>query len=133
MLGLSKLTAPVWERLRGAGAARQSRRMRAFYSELLPKDTLVFDIGDNVGTMTAIFASLGMRVVAVEPNPDCAMHIERSTSRECVQVVQAAAGEKNGSAELQVSDRKDKMSSLSRDWVQAVTQGNQRYAGQWNR
>jgi FkbM family methyltransferase len=133
MIGLSKLTAPIWERLRGPGAARQSHLMRAFYSELLPKGALVFDIGANIGTMTAIFASLGAKVVAVEPNPDCAKHIERSTSRESVQVVQAAVGERTGSAELQVSDRKDKMSSLSSEWVQAITQGNRGYAGQWNR
>jgi FkbM family methyltransferase len=133
MLGLSKVTAPIWERLRGLGAARQSRLMRAFYSELLPKGALVFDIGANVGTMTAIFTSLGAKVVAVEPNPDCAKHIERSSSREAVQVVQAAVGEKTGSGELHVSDRKDKMSSLSSAWVQAVSNGNHEYAGQWNR
>jgi FkbM family methyltransferase len=133
MLGLSKLTAPIWERLRGRGAVRQSRLMRAFYSSLLPKRALVFDIGANVGTMTTIFASLGGRVVAVEPNPDCAKHIERALSRDVVQVLQAAVGERNGFAELNVSDRKDKMSSLSSDWVQAVSRANQRYIGHWNR
>jgi FkbM family methyltransferase len=107
--------------------------MRAFYSSLLPKDPLVFDVGANVGTMTIIFASLGAQVVAVEPNPDCARHIEFITSRNAVAVLQAAIGEKNGIAELHVSDRKDKMSSLSRDWCEAVSKGNPAYAGLWNR
>jgi FkbM family methyltransferase len=107
--------------------------MRAFYSSLLPKSALVFDIGANVGTMTTIFASLGAKVVAVEPNPDCARHIQLTTSRDAVHVLQAAVGERNGLAELDVSDRKDKMSSLSTDWREAVSKGNQDYIGMWNR
>ena len=107
--------------------------MRQFYSQLLPRGAQVFDIGANVGTMTTIFASLGAKVIAVEPNPDCATHIERTTSRDAVQVLQAAVGERTGTAELQISDRKDKMSSLSTPWREAVTKGNQSYAGLWNR
>jgi FkbM family methyltransferase len=133
VLGLNKVTSPMWERLRGGRAIRQSRLMRAFYSSLLTKGALVFDIGANVGTMTTIFASLGAKVVAVEPNPDCARHIELATSRDAVEVLQAAVGERNGLAELEVSDRKDKMSSLSREWREAVTEGNRDYAGMWNR
>jgi FkbM family methyltransferase len=132
-LGLNKITSPIWERLRGGRAIQQSRLMRAFYSSLLPKSSLVFDIGANVGTMTTIFASLGARVIAVEPNPDCARHIELTTSRDAVQVLQAAVGASNGLSELQVSDRKDKMSSLSIEWREAVTKGNQDYVGMWNR
>jgi FkbM family methyltransferase len=107
--------------------------MRQFYSQLLPKGAVVFDIGANIGTMTTIFVALGAKVVAVEPNPDCATHIARTTSRDAVKVLQAAVGERNGTVELQISDRKDKMSSLSAQWREAVTKGNQAYAGLWNR
>ena len=69
VLGLNRITGPVWEWLRGARAVQQSRRMRDFYSSLLPKNALVFDIGANVGTMTRVFSSLGARVIAVEPIP----------------------------------------------------------------
>jgi FkbM family methyltransferase len=132
-LGLSKVTSPLWERLRGGRALQQSRLMQKFYSSLLPANALVFDVGANVGTMTAIFAALGAKVVAVEPNPDCAKHIERATSRDAVQVLQAAVGEQDGFAELKISDRKDKMSSLSPAWREAVSKENQDYAGMWNR
>jgi FkbM family methyltransferase len=132
-LGLNKVTSPIWERLRGVRAMQQSRLMRVFYSSLLPGGALVFDIGANVGTMTTIFASLGAKVVAVEPNPDCVRHIELATSRDAVNVLQAAVGERNGLAKLEVSDRKDKMSSLSKEWREAVSQRNQDYVGIWNR
>jgi FkbM family methyltransferase len=133
VLGLNKVASPIWERLRGGRAIQQSRLMRAFYFPLVPKGALVFDIGANLGTMTTIFASLGAQVVAVEPNPDCARHIELATSRDVVEVLQAAVGERNGLAELEVSDRKDKMSSLSREWREAVSKGNRDYVGMWNR
>lgn len=132
-LGLGKITAPLWERLRGPRALQQSRRMRQFYFALLPKNALVFDIGANVGTMTTIFASLGAKVIAVEPNPDCARHIELTTSRPAVEILQAAVGERNGLAELELSDRKDKMSSLSAKWREAISKENQDYVGLWNR
>jgi methyltransferase, FkbM family len=132
VLGLSRVTAPVWEWLRGGRAVTQSRMMREFYARLLPKGALVFDIGANVGTMTRVFASLGAKVVAVEPNADCLRHIELTTSR-AVEVLQAAVGETNGVAVLKVSDCKDKMSSLSAEWREAVTKENRDYEGMWKR
>jgi FkbM family methyltransferase len=111
----------------------QSRGMRALYSSLLPKDSLVFDIGANMGTMTGVFTSVGAKVVAVDANADCVRHIELTTSRNEVQFVHAAIGATNGEAVLKVSDRKDKMSSLSDEWRAAVSTANQRYAGMWNR
>jgi FkbM family methyltransferase len=133
VLGLNRVTSPLWEMLRGGRAMRQSRRMREFYAPLLKKGAVVFDVGANVGTMTRVFAALGAKVVAVEPNADCARHIERSTSRESVEVLQAAIGDKNGLGILKVSDRKDKMSSLSEEWREAVAKDNRDYVGMWKR
>jgi FkbM family methyltransferase len=133
VLGLNRITGPVWEWLRGARAVQQSRRMRDFYSSLLPKNALVFDIGANVGTMTRVFSSLGARVIAVEPNPDCVRHIELTTSRRAVEVLQAAVSKQSGLAVIKISDRKDKMSSLSDEWREAVTKDNPNYAGMWKR
>jgi FkbM family methyltransferase len=132
VLGLSRATAPVWEWLHGGRAVAKSRMMREFYARLLPKGALVFDIGANVGTMTRVFSALGAKVVAVEPNADCLRHIELTTSR-AVEVLQAAVGERNGVAVLKVSDRKDKMSSLSEQWREAVTKENRDYEGMWKR
>ncbi|HKT47013.1 MAG TPA: FkbM family methyltransferase [Candidatus Acidoferrales bacterium] len=133
IVGLSRVTAPLWERLRGGRAVQQSRLMRQFYAPLLPQGSLVFDIGANVGTMTQVFTSLSAKVIAVEPNPDCVRHIELTTPRESVEVLQAAVGEKNGLAVLKVSDRKDKMSSLSDEWRDAIAKENHDYAGMWKR
>lgn len=133
VLGLNKATARIWERLRGRRAITQSQLMRKFYFSLIPKGALVFDIGANVGTMTNIFTSLGAKVIAVEPNPDCVRHIELTMSPPSVEVLQAAIGQRDGLAVLNVSDRKDKMCSLSLDWCEAVSKTNRNYMGMWNR
>jgi len=133
IFGLSRATAPIWEAMRGGKAMQQSRRMREFYSSLLPRGAMVFDIGANVGTMTRIFSSLGARVVAVEPNADCVRHIVLTSPADAVEVLQAAVSEANGLAVLNVSDRRDKMSSLSKEWREAVSKQNPGYVGIWNR
>src|SRR5258708_14531790 len=106
--------------LRGGKSIRQSRRMQEFYSSLVPDGALVFDLGANVGTMTRVFSSLGARILAVEPNPDCVRHIELTTSRKAVEELQAAVSDTNGLAVLKISDRKDKMTSISNDCSNAV-------------
>lgn len=50
-----------------AGDARRA----ALYKTWIKPGDLVFDIGANLGNRTRVFASLGVRVVAVEPQPHC--------------------------------------------------------------
>lgn len=133
VFGLNKIAAPLQEILRGGAALRKTRLIRDFYSQILPADSLVFDIGANIGDLTRVFAALGARVVAVEPNSDCVRHIELTTERDRVETLQAAAGGKNGLGVLGISDRKDKMSSLSREWRDAMEKANSDYAGMWKR
>ena len=38
---------------------------------LIQEGDLVFDIGANVGDMTALYLELGARVVSVEPQEEC--------------------------------------------------------------
>src|SRR5262249_29522722 len=133
VLGLHRVTGTLWERLRGRKALQKFHQMREFYAQLLPKQALVFDIGANVGAMTQVFASLGARVVAVEPNADCVRHIELSTEGRNVEILRAAVGRAAGLGVLKVSDRKDKMSTLSDEWREAVTKENSDYTGMWQR
>ena len=48
----------------------QERNDYRFYSSLLKRDDLVFDVGANIGQKTRVFLRLGTRVVAFEPQPD---------------------------------------------------------------
>src|SRR5262245_55918355 len=54
----------------------QDRRMQAFYSSFLAPGDLCFDVGANIGNRVKIFLAIGARVVAVEPQRECARVLE---------------------------------------------------------
>ena len=117
----------------GRQAAAARRKMKLFYGELLKPGVLVFDVGANVGVLSAVFASLGARVLALEPNPDCVRHIELSYAREEIEIVQAAIGAQNGLAVLNVSDERDVRSTVSDDWIATMGGQDETYRGIWAR
>jgi hypothetical protein len=80
-----------------------------------------------------IFCSLGTNVVALEPNADCVRHIQLSYPDAGIEVIQAVAEAKNGLALLNLSDETDDVSSLSQEWISAITAERREYAGLWKR
>lgn len=90
-------------------------RMRDFYGRFMRKDSLVLDVGANVGDYTNVFLSLGARVIAVEPNPRCAKLIKRMEAKESVYVENVALGNCEGSAELNVCQWYE-IITISDDW-----------------
>jgi FkbM family methyltransferase len=117
----------------GREAAQARQKMRGFYGQFLKQGVLVFDIGANAGVMSETFASIGARIIALEPNADCVRHIQLAYSDMEIQVIQAAVGPRNGVAELNVSDAWDVTSSLSQEWIEAIQQKDERYRGNWLR
>lgn len=103
----------------GRRGADDRIRARAFYSRFVRPGALVFDVGANLGNHTEIFASLGARVVALEPNPDCVSHIRRSYPGHSIDVVNTAVGACAGVATIRIAQRSD-MSSMSSDWIDAI-------------
>jgi tRNA G37 N-methylase Trm5 len=57
---------------------RRRHRMYRLYSEFVSAGDLVFDIGANIGDYAEMFARLGARVVAVEPNPELIVDLKKS-------------------------------------------------------
>jgi FkbM family methyltransferase len=113
--------------------AREDRsRKRDFYSQFIAAGDLVFDIGANLGSYADIFASLGARVVALEPNPDCVYHIRRSYPGPSIDVVNAAVGRHPELATIRLAKRSD-MSSMSADWIQAIRKAQDLDDAVWDR
>ena len=117
----------------GRQATLARNKMREFYRGVLQPPGLVFDIGANVGVLSAVFASLGARVVALEPNADCVRHLQLSYASKRIEVIQAAVGAKNGLAVLNVSDERDVRSSVSDDWMNTMGRQDESYRGIWSR
>lgn len=118
-LGLLGPARTIYGLTAGRDAKRQRRLKRDFFSRLLAPGDLVFDVGANLGSYAEIFASLGARVVALEPNPDCVSHIRRSYPGPLIDVIGTAVGASAGVATIRLAERSD-MSSMSADWIQAI-------------
>lgn len=94
------------------------------YREFVKPGDLVFDVGANIGENTALFASLGARVIAVEPLAQCAAAISAHATRAelDVRVEQCAIGPQAGTVELAVCSRALDISSASPKWIGAMLQ-----------
>ena len=133
MTGLHSPARSLYSATLGRQVASAREKMTDLYRSIIRSGELVFDIGANVGVLSAVFASLGARVVALEPNPDCVRRIQLCYAEKQIEVVQAAAGAKNGLAVLNVSDERDVRSSVSDDWIKTMGRQDESYRGIWSR
>ena len=109
----------MWRLASREGRERRRRHVHAlrFYRQFVPPAGLCFDIGANVGQRTALFLELGARVIAVEPQPDCAEILRRD--HPLATTIEAAIGPESGTATLLVADYPT-LATLSPEWVGAV-------------
>jgi FkbM family methyltransferase len=116
------------------GIPFRQRRLRELYRQFVTAGDLVFDLGAHAGNRTRAFAALGCRVVALEPQPDFARLLRLLFARSPrVQVLEAAASERDGRIDLAVSERTPTVTTLDDPW----REGRSREAGfagvEWNR
>jgi FkbM family methyltransferase len=112
----------------------RQRRLRRLYASFVAPGDLVFDIGAHVGNRVRAFASLGCRVVAVEPQPDFAAVLRTLFARSAaIEIVEAAAGAAAGRASLSISDRTPTVTTLAPAWRDARAQDPDFARVRWNR
>jgi len=104
-------------------------RGREFYSQWLRPGTLVFDVGANVGDRSRMFLELGARVVAVEPQPDCAQALRRLGNDSLV-VEEIALGTSPGFATIRVASEST-ISSMSDEWIGRVQRSGRFARYEW--
>jgi FkbM family methyltransferase len=103
-----------------------------FYAEFIRPGETCFDIGANRGNRTKVFKMLGARVIAVEPQCGCAALLRSAFSGDSsVTVVESACGDSRGRAQLRIATY-DTISSLSADWISAVTAAGRFGDAEWN-
>lgn len=116
------------------GIPFRQRRMRRLYAQLVRPGDLVFDIGAHVGNRTRALASLGCRVVAVEPQPGFARLLRILFAPVAgVTVVAAAVGESPGRAELAISDRHPTVTTMAARWRKDRSADKDFAAVRWDR
>src|SRR5258708_4125324 len=116
------------------GIPFRQRRMRRLYATFVKRGDLVFDVGAHAGNRVRGFASLGCRVVALEPQPDFAQLLRTLFARSpLIEIVEAAAGAEAGHASLSISDRTPTVTTLATDWREARSREADFGGVRWNR
>lgn len=103
------------------GDPAREAALDAFYARFIKPGALVFDVGAHVGDRTACFRRLEARVVAVEPQHECAALLRDEFGGDAqVAIVEAAIGAEVGRARLHRNEANPTVSTLSREFIAAA-------------
>jgi FkbM family methyltransferase len=106
------------------GGLSRPKKLKQLYGAFIQEGDIAFDIGAHVGDRSRAWASLGARVIAIEPQADLATWLRwLFMNRDDVQVVQTALGATPGSAVLQADPTNPTVSTLSGEWIDQVVAG----------
>jgi len=112
----------------------RQRRLRRLYGGFVGAGDLVFDIGAHAGNRVRGFASLGCRVVALEPQPDFARLLRRLFRRSSqITIIEAAVAETSGRRWLSLSERTPTVTTLAETWRDARARDPDFARVRWNR
>ena len=112
----------------------RQRRLRRLYATFAGAGDLVFDVGAHAGNRTRALAALGCRVVALEPQPDCAQ-VLRAIFRRAhgITIVESAVGATGGPLQLTINERHPTLSTAADGWREE-RERDPRFANiRWNR
>ena len=103
------------------GDAERDQAMDALYSRFVAPGALAFDIGSHVGDRIGSFRRLGVRVVALEPQPLCARVIRHVYAGDNdVTLIEAACGDQPGNLTLRINSANPTVSTASTDFIGAA-------------
>jgi FkbM family methyltransferase len=108
--------------------------MDRLYRRFVGAGGLAFDIGSHVGDRVASFRRLGARVIALEPQPECARVVRALHGHDGgVTLVEAACGPRPGRLTLHVNSANPTVTTASAEFV-AAADGAGGWEGQtWDR
>lgn len=102
---------------------KELQNRKKFYSTFLNKDSLVFDVGANIGNRTEAFLDLGMKVVAIEPQSDCINVLKSKFSENPnFNIFEGGMDSEKGSRVIHIANA-DTISSMSEEWISKVKEG----------
>lgn len=116
------------------GHPARDAAMDALYARFVGSGDLAFDIGSHVGDRIGAFRRLGARVVALEPQPDCALAIRTLYGDDPdVTLIEAACGREPGRLLLHVNSANPTVTTASPEFI-AAAEGAGGWEGQvWDR
>lgn len=116
------------------GDPARDEAMDRLYARFVRPGDLAFDIGSHVGDRIGAFRRLGARVVALEPQPACALAIRRIYAGDGdVTLVEAACGPHRGALTLHVNSANPTVTTASREFVSAADGAGGWEGQRWDR
>jgi FkbM family methyltransferase len=99
------------------------------YAQFVRCGDLVFDVGAHVGDRVASFRRLGVRVVAVEPQPALALTLKALYGRDPhVTIEEKAVGRSPGTLEMKINVDNPTVSTASSAFIDAAKRSSTRMA-----
>ena len=97
-------------------------KLRRFYRQFIHPGALCFDVGAHLGSRSRAFLDLGARVIAVEPQPQCAAYLQQRWGGERrFALIPKAIGAQPGIATLHINRMNPTISTLAPDsWRKAM-------------
>ena len=116
------------------GDPARDAAMDTLYARFVKPGDTVFDIGSHVGDRIGSFRRLGAKVVALEPQPDCAEVIRLIHAGDPdVRLIEQACGARAGKLTLKVNSANPTVTTASEDFIRAA-EGAGGWEGQvWDR
>jgi FkbM family methyltransferase len=131
----AKLLPPAiaWRLDKGRRESEETEKFKRIYAHFLKSGDLSFDIGANLGSRVRAFRSLGCRVVAVEPQPDCFKKLTTEFGADTnVELYPMAVSAEAGEIDLRLSP--DHVLATTSLTFISTTQSSGRFAeAVWNR
>ena len=118
------LDVGLYYKINGYRFRHDSRNIsqKAFYSSIIGRDDLVFDVGANIGQRADIFSQLSRKVIAFEPQAHCIRHLRsRFAFRRNVVVEHIALSDAEGETAIYESNSHD-LTSMSLKFIETVSQ-----------
>ena len=116
------------------GDRSRTAAMDRLYGRFVGRGDLVFDIGAHVGDRVASFRRLGVRMVAVEPQPAMVKVLKLFYGRDADVAIEAVAvGRSTGTISLMINANNPTVSTTSREFVNAARGAPGWEAQHWSR
>lgn len=103
------------------GDPERDAAMDRLYAGFVAAGDLAFDVGSHVGDRIGAFRRCGARVVALEPQPDCARIIQAIYAGDRdVTLVESACGPQAGTLNLHINSKNPTVTTASTEFVKAA-------------
>ena len=116
------------------GDPKRDAAMDRLYAKFVKPGALAFDIGSHVGDRVGAFLRLGARVVAAEPQPECAQLVSSIYGGHAgFTLLEVAVGAETGRLQLHVNGANPTISTASTPFIDAARDAPQWRGETWDR